>query len=318
MRPSNEEKITMAIQMRDHKALQEIADDQALSYMMMIAGRAQLGNFVRDLCQVSSLVYLKRIKDSKLYRRMKDMNWDKFCERVIGVSRRKIDEDLQNLEQFGADHLQSMKQVGLGRNDLRAMRALPEGMMRFDSDGFVEIEGEKFKLEPENSDEIKLAIDALQERARLRIEEAEATVSESHEDLRSARQLLGEKDIKIRELTDKLEGPKFAGPKEMVRHVEMIYASFMGALAQLESFPLGEAADHYKILTHLRSYLEHVLCDLANYCYEMDQHYTGIRPDPEIVNEFREEIMQLAEKADEMRARNRDVRKKQNGKSESN
>lgn len=302
MRPTNEEKIIMAIQMRDHKTIQEVDDEELLSFLMVNVGRAQAFKFNQDFNQVAFLVCVKRIKDSKLYNRLPHMNWEKFCTRILGVSRRKVDEDLQNIENYGAEHMQSLKHVGLNRNDLRAMRALPEGVMQFDENGSVEIDGEKFKLEPENSEAIKEAIDSIQERAREKVKEAENQAREVQEDIKAARHLIGEKDIKIRELTDRLENPKFAGPEEMFREIESIYATFLAGLTRLEAFPVSEATEHYKIMIRLRSLLEDAHLQLANYLYDFDHQYVGFRPDPDEVNAYREEVMRLAEEADELRA----------------
>jgi len=309
MNNSKQERIDAAIVMKDKEALAEFSDEEKKIFLGLMAGQAQAFNFNRTFNRVAFLVVMKKIRQSEIYKKLEPYHtWEKFC-RLVGVSPSSVYEELQNLETFGAEYYQIMKRIGLGRSDLRAMRALPEGAMRFDGDGFVEIDGEKFKLELDNAEAIKEAIEGIQERAREKVKEAEAEAQEAREDLKAARQVMGEKEIENRKLKEKIEGPKFTGPEEMVKHVDMIYRNFGGALAQLESFPLDEAVDHYKVLTRLRSFLEHILCDLTNYVYEMDQHYTGLRPDPMIVNEYREEIMRLADHADEEREERRKLKK---------
>jgi len=271
MRPTNEEKITMAIAARDFKALDEISDDDAIPYLLMHAGRAQYSIFARDLLQVSALVFLRRIKISKLYRRMKDMNWDKFCERVVGVSRRKIDEDIQNLEQFGEAHLQSLKAVGLGYRDLRALRALPEGALQFDSDGFVEIQGEKFKLTPDNSEEIKSAVDRIQDQARAKVQEAQAAAAESEASLKAARELIADKEIAIRRLTKQLQKKKLDGPEDLAMEIDNIYMFFKAGINSLLDFPWDDLYGHKEMTFRFRSLIEDVFMNVSRWIHELDR-----------------------------------------------
>lgn len=47
--------------------------------------------------------------------------WEEFCT-AHGYSKRKIDEDLQNLAAFGGDFMEMQEKLGLGYRDLRLLR----------------------------------------------------------------------------------------------------------------------------------------------------------------------------------------------------
>ena len=81
--------------------------------------------------RVAMLKLFAQIRDSKAYKgaSVVDRNgetrvvstWEEFCT-AHGYSKRKIDEDLQNLAAFGGDFMELQEKLGLGYRDLRLLR----------------------------------------------------------------------------------------------------------------------------------------------------------------------------------------------------
>lgn len=104
-----------------------------------LLGQIQMAGAINKLANVISLTKLAYIKEHKLYRALHGQKftdsegneilgggtWEGFCK-VIGSSRQKIEEDLQNLRIFGEEALDAMKQMGIGYREMRQYRRLPE------------------------------------------------------------------------------------------------------------------------------------------------------------------------------------------------
>lgn len=88
--------------------------------------------FNETVNRVAVLKAFAEIRDSKAYKGLSMQNavgdvvtvntWEEFCN-AHGYSRRKIDEDLQNLAAFGGSLLEAQEALGLGYRDLRLLRA---------------------------------------------------------------------------------------------------------------------------------------------------------------------------------------------------
>lgn len=133
----------------------------------LVAGRIQAMTFVEKVLTVSTLVQLKRIKESKAYRDLPGIgNWDKYCE-YLGFSRQKVDMDLQNLSEFGEQFLLTVGSFGLGYRELRQLRQLKydgESFQMSDDGKTVVIEGEAISLGEDAAPEIEAALEKLLEK----------------------------------------------------------------------------------------------------------------------------------------------------------
>ena len=90
-----------------HAEQQEIKEKQQQEREALIAeahrlaGRAEAFNVIAEFANISSLVTLKRIKESKIYKEIPYIKtWEEYCK-YIGFSRQKIDLDIDNLNTFG-------------------------------------------------------------------------------------------------------------------------------------------------------------------------------------------------------------------------
>lgn len=104
-----------------------------------LIGRTQMAQSIARFAEAISVVQLKQIKETKAYRALSgkrgvdpDGNeipnmgtFDGFC-RAIGLSRSKVDEDIENLTAFGEEALKNLSAVGAGYRELRQLRRLPD------------------------------------------------------------------------------------------------------------------------------------------------------------------------------------------------
>lgn len=131
-------------------------------------GRIQGFKAISEFADVGRLVWLKQMKESKIYRDLPNVGtWDKFCN-YIGLSRQKVDEDLTNLAAFGDKFLTTVGSFSLGYRELRKLRQLT-------SDGSIVIEAEciqigeeKIPINEDHAEDLQVAIErVLEEKQKL-------------------------------------------------------------------------------------------------------------------------------------------------------
>lgn len=132
-----------------------------------VIGRVQGLQFIEKVTTVGTLMQLKGIKASKAYRELPSVGtWEDFCK-YIGLSRQKVDEDLQNLATFGESFLTTVGSFSLGYRDLRQLRQLKydgESFQMSDDGKTVVIEGEAISLGEDAAPEIEAALEKLLEK----------------------------------------------------------------------------------------------------------------------------------------------------------
>ncbi|HDR1157493.1 TPA: hypothetical protein QB234_002233 [Pasteurella multocida] len=114
-------------------AAKALTQDKAQAYEML--GMIKMSDFHRKVATVAHLKVLAEFKETNKYKglELQDVTgnwrhvatWDDFCS-CIGFSRRKVDEDLQNLNMFGEDFIETSQRLGLGYREMRKLRQLPE------------------------------------------------------------------------------------------------------------------------------------------------------------------------------------------------
>ncbi|HEX9080258.1 MAG TPA: hypothetical protein VF795_11765 [Desulfuromonadaceae bacterium] len=168
-----------------------------------IAGRIQALNFVEKVATVATLVQLRNVKESKVYRDLPNIGtWDKYCD-YIGLSRRKIDEDLQNLADFGEQFLATVANFNMGYREMRQLRQLTydgESFQVSDDGKTVVIEGEVIPLGEDAAPLVESALEklltknkALADRNKKLEKEFKAAVKEETAGLESEKKALLER-----------------------------------------------------------------------------------------------------------------------------
>ena len=117
-------------------------------------GALKAFEFTKKLLTVSTIKMLAEVKESQEYKGLQVLShdgklltvstWEDFCL-SIGISRQKVDLDIQNLSAFGEEFLETSQRMGIGYRDLRKLRKLPEDEQQ------VIINGEAVKTEDKES-----------------------------------------------------------------------------------------------------------------------------------------------------------------------
>lgn len=132
-----------------------------------VIGQIKGFKVIAQFADVGNLVWLRQVKESKIYKNLPDIGtWEKFCD-YIGMSRQKVDEDLMNLATFGESFLADVGKIGLGYRELRQLRQLSydgESFSMSDDGKTVVIEGEAIALGEDAGAEIEAALEKLLEK----------------------------------------------------------------------------------------------------------------------------------------------------------
>lgn len=158
-----------------HAERQEIKEKAQAEREALIAeasrltGRVEAFNFISKLTTVGSLMIIKKIKESGVYKELPNIKtWADYCK-SIGFSVNKIDEDLLNLNTFGENLLTTVGDFSLGYKDLRELRKQVKSGSLEIKDESVVIDGEVIPLD--DKDELRDALDTLLKSKYKEIEE---------------------------------------------------------------------------------------------------------------------------------------------------
>ena len=177
-----------------------------------LIGQMQAMGMVKKMAVTADLVLLRQMKESKGYKGLqipqedgsiKTINtFDEFCE-IMGTSKSKVNEDIQNLNTFGEEFMEASQKMGLGYRQLRQLRALPDDAKQ------IIIEGEKVNNDPE-------ALKDLLEEMAARNVKTKDQLSEAKKDLDAREKLLDEKGKEINKVKLELAKLKNLTPDEEV------------------------------------------------------------------------------------------------------
>lgn len=150
------------------------ARERRIAECHQFIGRIQAVEMVGKLATVSTLMWLKDVKDSELYKDLPGVEtWDKFCE-SLGKSRRIVDENLQNLNTFGGEFLETVASLRVGYRELRKLRQLSQdGAVVIDAEYMV-IGEERIPLDVDHKEDLQAAIETLIEQQASMKNEVEA------------------------------------------------------------------------------------------------------------------------------------------------
>lgn len=171
-----------------HAEQQEIKEKQQQEREALIAeahrlaGRAEAFNVIAEFANISSLVTLKRIKESKIYKEIPYIKtWEEYCK-YIGFSRQKIDLDIDNLNTFGESFIANVSNFGIGYRELRQLKKeIKSGNLEV-KDAEVIIDGEVIPLD--DKDELRDALDTLLKSKYKEIEEKDKLLKDKEHDIK--------------------------------------------------------------------------------------------------------------------------------------
>lgn len=124
-----------------------------------VAGQIKAVKMMSEFGDVTSLMWLKQIKESKIYRDIPGIGtWEKYCD-YVGVDRHTTDQNLLNLATFGEAFIASVTNLGVSYRDLRKLRQLThDGTVQVD-DNVITIGDRAIEVDPENTDDLRAAIE---------------------------------------------------------------------------------------------------------------------------------------------------------------
>ena len=191
------------------KVKQQQERETLIAEASRLTGRVEAFNFISKLTTVGSLMIVKKIKESGVYKELPNIKtWADYCK-SIGFSVNKIDEDLLNLNTFGENLLTTVGTFGLGYRELRQLKKeIKAGNLEV-KDAEVIIDGEVIPLD--DKDELRDALDTLLKSKYKEIEEKDKLLKEKEMQLEVVRET---KDGFARRM-DKAEEEAAAYKKEL-------------------------------------------------------------------------------------------------------
>jgi len=187
---------------------EQVDREQRIAEAHEIAGRIQAFTFMEKVVTVSTLMQLRKLKESKVYRDLPNIGtWDKYCA-YLGLDRHTIDQHLLNLSTFGDTFLETCHQFSLSHRDLRKLRQLThEGALQVEG-GVLVIGDEEIPLDADHREDLQAAMERLLDAKEQVIQEKEATIRTKDRLLESKEQLVHrqEKDLAWYEGAAKTKG----------------------------------------------------------------------------------------------------------------
>lgn len=163
------------------KAKQQQDRETLIAEASRLTGRVEAFNFISKLTTVGSLMIIKKIKESGVYKELPNCKtWADYCK-SIGFSVNKIDEDLLNLNTFGENLLTTVGDFSLGYKDLRELRKQVKAGNLEVKESEVIIDGEVIPLD--DKDELRDALDTLLKSKYKEIEEKDKRIKDQSESI---------------------------------------------------------------------------------------------------------------------------------------
>ena len=113
-------------------------------------GRREAFGLIAGRCSAADIECLRRIRDEKMYRD-RAHNWDQFCTEQIGASRRRVDQSIRHLEEFGPAFFHAAQLTRITAEEFRAIA--PD----VSAEG-VRLDGEVIAFVPEERRRVAAAI----------------------------------------------------------------------------------------------------------------------------------------------------------------
>jgi len=227
------------------KATEQQTREQLIAECHEVIGRVQANDLMAKFANVSSLVWMKQIKESKLYKDLPSVGtWERFCN-YLGLSRQKVDADLLNLQVFGEEFLLTCQQLSVGYRDLKKLRkSLTSGEMVIDAE-YVVIGEEKIPLNPEHTEDLQAAIENLLEGKNREIEEGKATLKAKERVLKAKQEVINKQEKEIQKHEGRAAKAGYSsGEEEFLRKMSVALITIDGFLMDFdpEKRPLPEDA----------------------------------------------------------------------------
>ncbi|MGO9259730.1 MAG: hypothetical protein ACLQU1_25970 [Bryobacteraceae bacterium] len=146
----------------------EPPDERALDLARWLGRREAFGT-IAGRCSGADVECLRQIRNRKLFR-TRARNWDEFGKKELRLSRRKIDDDIRHLEEFGPPFFQVAQLTRITPQQYRAIAPHVAG------DG-INLDGQVIALVESNAGQVTAAVQELCRRVEPRpVQAVNATV----------------------------------------------------------------------------------------------------------------------------------------------
>ncbi|PMY40083.1 MULTISPECIES: hypothetical protein [Pseudomonas] len=154
----------------------QTAHSEERDLVNQLLGQAQMADAMGKFTATVAVSKMAYVKETKLYRGLAGMHdrdgrglsgtWEEFCS-LLGTSAPKVNEDINNLRQFGEEALDSMSRMGIGYREMRQYRRLPEDQKTAlievaksgDKDAFVDLAEEIIAKHAKEKEELTQRLD---------------------------------------------------------------------------------------------------------------------------------------------------------------
>ncbi len=216
-----------------------LTNDPGTVNAYQLLGQAQAISAISNICDVTLLKLITEVKETKGFKGLSVTGPDgkgvtvttfkEFCTIGLGRSYEQVNEDLKNLQQFGADAFEAFQKLGLGYRELRNMRRLPDDKILKIQDQVVNVD-DKTEIR-------ELLMDLVNEntKAKKELEKSERQTKKTTALLENE---LNEKELKRRQDLNKQTCP---WPEPVMKAREECGVSTLIAISALDDIDLNMA-----------------------------------------------------------------------------
>ena len=162
------------------QSAEQVEREKLIAQCHEVIGQVKTAKMFANFGNVSSLLWLRDVKEQKIYKGVPGIGtWEKFCENA-GLCRRKVDEDLLNLQAFGEEFLGNVSILRVGYRELKQLRQLTaSGEFSVTPEALL-IGEERIPLDGDHNDELADAIEKIiqeKDAIRQRVDKLEKDVA---------------------------------------------------------------------------------------------------------------------------------------------
>lgn len=261
--------IDAAIKRGKIKEAEQKKKEKLIAQTYEIIGKIKTADMFAKTGHVSSLMWLKEVKESEIYKDIDGMgSWESFCN-YLGKSRRHIDRDLENLKVFGAEFLDAVSSFKLGYKELRKLQGpVKDGGMTIEG-GFVVIGDEKIPLSPDSKDDLEAAFESLVEVRDRKIEDFQTAVKVKDRMLGEKERVIQKQEKELSKFTKEIKERDYKpGEEDFIKQMENKQMTITGLFLELDIERLPEDATPLMISKYIEvlSYFKrtaHTYLDMA-------------------------------------------------------
>jgi hypothetical protein len=244
--PASEGALEAARAQREAAELQEKEGElreRNIAFTAETVGTVKSMNFVRSLSDITLLMRLKDLKESKRYRAA-GMTWEGVCA-AMGLCRKTVDLKLDDLKPFRDDFLGNFSVFF--SNDLRKIKYLGHAVSGKSAeirDNAIIYKGEEIPLTPEHRDDIQDVLDQIQEDLGKDLDEAKTDLAVKDrllkDNAKHAQKLIRELEKLEKEARDKDLTPE---EDAFLKRMENLRIGFEGYMLKVEPQRMEELAE---------------------------------------------------------------------------